>query len=135
MSNPAKGVAAVAVILLVTASFLAGLRVGAPSPAEDDREDPVPAGLPSGLSRSEAERLLMRDLLDRGSEIIEEIIGMEPVLGGTMGFYREENILILNDRWVFVRFEDGHIGGEAVLQFRIRGDRSVQWSLVALAPY
>ncbi|TVR66445.1 MAG: hypothetical protein EA427_16110 [Spirochaetaceae bacterium] len=130
-TSPGVPVAGIATaIILITAAFLLGLHWGATRPGN--------GSLGSGtqdLTASGAEEVLIRDLRDRAPEIIGETIGMEPVLGGTMGFHGEESILILNDKWVYVRFEDGHIGGEAILGYRFARDDSIHWSLVELAPY
>lgn len=91
--------------------------------------------LPAGMSRAEADERIVEDLLGRGTIIIEETIGAEAVLGGTMGFYSPDNIEVLNDRWVLAWFEDGHIGGEALLRYRFTEDGSIEWSLVEITDY
>lgn len=66
-------------------------------------------------------------LTDSITELGEGIIGFDGVLGGTMHF---TNIRILNDRWVFARFEDGHYGGYGIYRFEIIDDQII-WSTVA----
>jgi hypothetical protein len=38
-----------------------------------------------------------------------ELIPCNPVLGGTMGFYYPESIVLLASPWVFAGFSDGHV--------------------------
>lgn len=48
-----------------------------------------------------------------------ELIPYEGVLGGTMGFYSEDEILILPGGWVYAIFEDGHINGAVILTYTV----------------
>lgn len=59
-----------------------------------------------------------------------EIIPYGAVLGGTMGFYDVDHIRILNDKWLYAPFEDGHIGGAMILHFEIEDDKSINWRVV-----
>ena len=68
---------------------------------------------------------LVDDLLGRA-----ELIPFDGILGGTMGFYTPDNIYILSNRWVYARFEDGHIGGEMLLEYRIEADGAISWSVL-----
>lgn len=38
-----------------------------------------------------------------------ELIPYKGILGGTMGFYGDNDIHVLTNRWVFAYFQDGHI--------------------------
>ena len=59
-----------------------------------------------------------------------EIIPVDPVLGGTMGFYDREGIRLLNDRWAIAWFEDGHIGGYLLLEFGIEKEK-IDWKVLS----
>lgn len=89
-----------------------------------------------GLSTSEIMRLRDRGLADPVADLKAdlarhpELIPVKAVLGGTMGFYRPEGIRILNDRWVCADFEDGHIGGSMLLEYRVEGGR-IRWRRIA----
>ncbi len=91
--------------------------------------------LPEGMSLDEAEKQVTDALMDGGAPLIRELTGLEGVLGGTMGFYTEENITVLNDRWVHAWFEDGHVGGEMLLLYTFEEDGSISWTLLDLAEY
>lgn len=65
-------------------------------------------------------------LTDSLSELGEDIIGFQGILGGTMYF---TNVKILNDRWAFGRFEDGHYGGYGIYKFEINGD-DIVWNTI-----
>ena len=56
------------------------------------------------------------------------LIPYEGVLGGTMGFWRDD-FLILNDRWAYAYFEDGHIGGYLLLEYTVVDDQ-VSWKVI-----
>ncbi|MBW6516303.1 MAG: hypothetical protein K0B81_06780 [Candidatus Cloacimonetes bacterium] len=58
-----------------------------------------------------------------------EVIPVDPVLGGTMGFYDHDNIYLLNDKWVLAPFEDGHIGGYLLLEFHI--EEEIEWHVLS----
>ena len=59
-----------------------------------------------------------------------ELIPYEGVLGGTMGFYSEDMIHVLTARWVLAAFEDGHIGGNMLLEYRVSGEGEITWSVI-----
>lgn len=56
-----------------------------------------------------------------------ELIAFEGVLGGVMGFTK---IVILNDQWVYARFEDGHIQGYGIYEFTINQDVKISWKVI-----
>ena len=60
-----------------------------------------------------------------------DLIPYEGVLGGTMGFYDENAIHVLNYRWVYAHFDDGHIGGEMLLEYDISEDGDINWKVIA----
>jgi hypothetical protein len=55
-----------------------------------------------------------------------ELIPFPGVEGGTMGFYDPGGIQVLDERWVYARFEDGHIGGTLLLEYAVDGGR-IHW--------
>ncbi len=57
-----------------------------------------------------------------------EYIPYDAVLGGTM---RLGKIHILSPRWVFAAFDDGHIGGDMLLEYRIIEGPDISWRVVA----
>ncbi|TVR74186.1 MAG: hypothetical protein EA408_03215 [Marinilabiliales bacterium] len=60
----------------------------------------------------------------------QEIIGSASVLGGTMGFYFMDGIHILNKRWVFAYFEDGHLAGAMLLRYDIDNEGNISWKVL-----
>lgn len=69
------------------------------------------------------EDMLMADLLKH-----PELIPHEPVLGGTMAFYKEKS-KVLSDRWVFAYFEDGHVFGHMLLGYSIDQGK-ISWQVI-----
>ena len=62
--------------------------------------------------------------LERNSKLIPE----ESVLGGTMRFVDTE---ILNDRFIWAYYEDGHVAGEAIFQYKLNEADSIDFKLVS----
>lgn len=72
---------------------------------------------------------IRKDLMKRS-----DLIPLEGVLGGTTGFYDENRIHVLNYKWVYAHFEDGHIGGEILLEYGISEDGKINWKVIASYP-
>jgi len=77
-----------------------------------------------------------KGLSDPVREIIDdlikhsELIPYKGILGGTMEFYDRE-IWILNNKWVFAYFEDGHVMGYLLLEYSISDDGKIEWKRIA----
>ena len=61
----------------------------------------------------------------------QELIPYKGVLGGTMGFYDKE-IWVLNNKWVFAYFEDGHYGGHMLLEYNVTDNGKINWKRIAV---
>lgn len=72
-------------------------------------------------------KLITNDLINK-----PELIPYDGVLGGTMMF---NQVYLLNDQWAFARFEDGHIAGSALYQYKISSDHSITWKLIKAMLY
>jgi hypothetical protein len=59
-----------------------------------------------------------------------DLIPFEGVLGGRMRFV-PSGIAVLSPEWVYARFEDGHIGGSALLAFDILPGGEIVWRRLA----
>jgi hypothetical protein len=59
-----------------------------------------------------------------------EIIPYSGISGGRMGFYDTDRIRVLNDSWVYAPFEDGHVGGDAILGYQVAPGGKISWHLV-----
>jgi hypothetical protein len=71
---------------------------------------------------------LRRDLMGH-----PELIPMEGILGGTMGFV-EDSIALLSQQWVYAEFEDGHTGGCCLLSYEVGPGGHISWHVLAAAP-
>lgn len=60
-----------------------------------------------------------------------ELIPEEGVLGGTMQFIETE---ILNERFIWAEFEDGHINGQAIYEYRLSKEGKPQFKLISKIP-
>ncbi|WP_051935864.1 hypothetical protein [Salegentibacter sp. Hel_I_6] len=67
---------------------------------------------------------LIVESLKRNTQIIPE----KSVLGGEMRFVESE---ILNERFIWATYEDGHIGGEAIFEYSLKKTDSVGFKLVS----
>ncbi len=94
---------------------------GAALPFLDSRqiEDLQKMGLPDPVSN-------LRENLAADPGIIES----RGVLGGAMGFYFMDGIHILNKRWVFAYFEDGHLAGAMLLRYEIHDEGEISWEVL-----
>jgi hypothetical protein len=83
----------------------------------------------------EIEKLKQKGLYDPIKEIISdltehpELIPAKGILGGTMRFFESE-IYILNNKWVFAYFEDGHIGGYMLLEYNVSDNGEITWNKI-----
>lgn len=59
----------------------------------------------------------------------DDLIPISGVLGGTMRWW-PENSIVLNEKWVFGYFEDGHILGYALLHYSFDASNQLIWRVV-----
>lgn len=62
-------------------------------------------------------------------KIHPELIPYKGVLGGTMGFFGDNDIHVLTNRWVFAYFEDGHNSGYMLLRYDT-DNGSITWEVI-----
>jgi hypothetical protein len=88
------------------------------------------------LSRWFVEKLKDKGLANPVRDIISdladhrELIPYEGVLGGTMRFY-EGYTWVLNEKWAFAYFEDGHISGYLLLEYEVENNGKINWKRIA----
>ena len=58
-----------------------------------------------------------------------ELIPYKGTLGGTMGFYGDNDIHVLTNRWVFAYFQDGHSLGYMLLRYDINKG-TISWKVI-----
>ncbi len=58
-----------------------------------------------------------------------EIIEIKGIKGGKIDFYDSRNIYILNSKWVYAFFEDGHIAGSVLLEYTINNGK-INWQVI-----
>ena len=97
-----------------------------PPGAEPATDEAQPSRKSEDALGSPPEEVIAQELLER-----PELIPFEGTLGGSMGFYTRENITVLNDRWVFARFEDGHVQGSMLLEYEMTPAGELQWEILA----
>ena len=55
---------------------------------------------------------------------------IEGVKGGTVKFNNLDKINIINEKWVIAYFDDGHIDGEILLEYKIESNGKIIWRVV-----
>jgi hypothetical protein len=60
-----------------------------------------------------------------------ELIPFKGVNGGTMGFYDEKGILLLDGPWVSAPFDDGHINGYGLFEYSVAPGGRISWKRLA----
>lgn len=99
-------------------------------------DTPVPATTSGALQSYEIRNFQARGLENPEEEIINDLynnpqlIPHEGVLGGTMGFHSKDNLFLINSRWVFARYEDGHISGEMLLEYVVNPNGTISWTVI-----
>jgi len=71
------------------------------------------------------ERRILQEL---GKRI--DLIPGEGVLGGTKAFVLHESV-VLNRHWVLAVFEDGHVRGQALYEYKMNDQAEFSWQLLA----
>lgn len=66
---------------------------------------------------------IKKDLLER-----PDLIPADAVLGGKMFFYPDQ-ICIINKNWVIAGFEDGHIMGMGLFEYRLKNG-TIEWKVL-----
>ena len=95
------------------------------------------AGGASLISEEQLEQLRSRGLSDPRHQIPasladhRELIPFKGVLGGTMGFYDEKNVLLLDGPWVYAPFDDGHINGYGLFEYSVAPGGRITWKRLA----
>ena len=67
-------------------------------------------------------KIIERDLLSK-----PELITIDGVLGGTMYF---TEAYLLNEKWIYATFEDGHIMGSALYAYEILSPEEIKWEVI-----
>ena len=53
-----------------------------------------------------------------------ELIPLDPVLGGEMQF---RQVKVLTEDWVLASYDDGHIQGKSIFQYKLQPDGTLQF--------
>ncbi len=99
------------------------------------REISISNAFPPFLDRKQEEELVKKGLQNPVEDLRDDLVAdpgliiTSAVLGGQMGFYLREGIHILNKRWVFAYFEDGHIAGAMLLRYIIDQQGNIEWEV------
>lgn len=60
----------------------------------------------------------------------EIIPGKTAFVGGRFGFYDVAGIRVLNQHWVLAPYEDGHVGGDLLLEYDIDKAGKIHWRVL-----
>ncbi|MCA1802393.1 MAG: hypothetical protein LC662_08040 [Rhodothermaceae bacterium] len=59
-----------------------------------------------------------------------QLIPHEGVLGGTMRFHSMDDLKLINGSWAYARYEDGHITGEMLLEYKVGRNGIITWNII-----
>ncbi len=51
-------------------------------------------------------------------------------MSGTLNYTSKEGITVINSRWVKADFEDGHISGSMLLEYKVLKDNEISWKVI-----
>jgi hypothetical protein len=106
-----------------------------PSTAEEEPGSEQ-SGRSGVLQSFEVRQFRERGLENPEQEIIDDLynnpqlIPHEGVLGGTMRFHSKDDLTLINSRWAFARYEDGHITGEMLLEYDVNPNGTISWNVL-----
>ncbi|MBZ9730338.1 hypothetical protein LB467_11635 [Salegentibacter sp. JZCK2] len=83
-----------------------------------------PVAFNEALDSLEKPETFIVESLERNQQLIPK----KSVLGGTMRFV---DIEILNERFIWAAYEDGHVAGEAIFQYKLNEVDSIDFNLVS----
>jgi len=119
--------------LTATVDSLRAVSSNAPqAPDAGAGERTIPASL---LTSAQVQDLRQRGLSDPIRDLTAdlerhpELIPIKPVAGGTMRFYGSQTA-VLSPKWVLGYFEDGHVGGHALLEYRVAPGGKIAWKVL-----
>jgi hypothetical protein len=115
-------VVAVLLTVVVVLLVMREPRGSVSAPWAADRQAP---GVETRMPQQDVSARIIKDLLSK-----PELIPFEGRLGGSMGFYQEDNVYILSDSYVFARFTDGHVQGSMVLEYEMRPGNAISWRVL-----
>ena len=75
------------------------------------------------MNAEDTENFIVNALRER-----TDLIPLKPVLGGTMRFVR---IQLLGEKWLIADYEDGHIRGRSIYEYRFNEDGEVDFRKIA----
>ena len=89
-----------------------------------------------GLSEKAKAEFRSRGLADPHEDIIndlgshEELMPFKGVFGARPSFYTEVRMYVLNARWAFASFNDGHNIGDRLYSYRVSGGGRISWTVL-----
>ena len=88
------------------------------------------------ISRFDISQLRERGLEEPVADLISdlqrhpELIPYPGVLGGRMGFNDVARMRVLSGSWVYADFDDGHVSGEAILEYQVAAGGRISWRVL-----
>src|SRR5262245_27439317 len=95
-------------------------------------ERTIPASL---LTPAQVQDLRQRGLADPVRDLTAdlerhpELVPIKPVAGGTMRFYGSQSA-VLSPKWMLAYFEDGHVAGHALMEYRVEPGGKIGWKVL-----
>jgi hypothetical protein len=77
-----------------------------------------------------SEKGIKDDLINRAT-----ILDIKGVKGGKIAFNNPDKINILSEKWVMAYFDDGHIDGLVLLEYKIESSGKISWRVIDVYLY
>lgn len=88
------------------------------------------------ISDTDVQELKRRGLGDPIPDLVKDLVahpeiipGKTAFVGGRFGFYDVAGIRVLDRHWVLAPFDDGHVGGDLVLEYMVDKGK-VRWRVL-----
>jgi hypothetical protein len=88
------------------------------------------------ISETDVQELKRGGLGDPIPDVVNDLVahpeiipGKTAFVGGRFGFYNVAGIRVLNRHWVLAPFDDGHVGGDLILQYEV-DEGKIRWKVL-----
>jgi hypothetical protein len=70
------------------------------------------------------------ELVDADARLKQSLMDRPDLLGGRFRIFSAEDVRILNDRWAYAQFEDGHFLQAGLFRYERVDDDRIRWALI-----
>jgi hypothetical protein len=67
---------------------------------------------------------------DADARLKQSLMARTDLLGGRFRIFSPDDVRILNDRWAYAQFEDGHFLQAGLFRYEVVEDGTIRWTLI-----